>query len=143
MQVQYKYNQAPYAVTVLGQPEPIDDATLRMPVRYTSIVGRWPYEQATLVQSRMALTGDDGELSFWQGVPCADEVEQSGQIVKGGWIDSHICFAPADEPDVQWEDGLARPESWVEFNVGWLLSDPLEHPVYIDLTQQVTPAPPA
>ena len=143
VQVQHHYSEAPYAVTILGQPEPVGETILRLPVRYTSIVGRWPYEWATLVQSRMALTGDDGELSFWQGVPCAAEVEQSGQIVKGGWIDSHICFAPAEEPEALWEDGLERPESWVEFNVGWLLSDPLERPVYIDLTQQVTPAPPA
>ncbi len=143
VQVQGGYREAPYAVTILGQPEPIDETMLRLAVRYTSIVGRWPYESANLVEARMAIPGDDGELSVWAEKPCPDAAEQSGQIVKGGWIDSNICFAPAEEPEVQEEDGLPRPAAWAEFDVDWLLSDPLERPVFVDLTQQVTPAPPA
>ncbi len=143
VQIQYRYFEAPYAVTVLGEPQQAGEGMLRLPVRYTSIVGKWSYESATFVPTRMGFSDTNGELSFWKGVDCPQDAERDGHFAKGGWIDTHICFAPAETPEVQWEDGLQRPDSWIEFNVDWLGGSPLERPVYIDLTQQAALAPPA
>ena len=142
-QVQGGYREAPYAVTILGQPEQVNELMLRLPVRYASIVGKWSFDSATQVPARLALLEVGGSRSYWAGGECPGEHARTGQYVRGGWVDSHICFSPAVEPESEPVGNIGWPESWIEFDVDWLGGDQLERPVVIDLTQRTPIAPPA
>ena len=143
MQVQQRWNEAPYAVTVLGQPEQVNELMIRLPVRYTSIVGKWSYASATRVPARLALTAANGEQSHWEGGGvCPGEPAPIGQYVKGGWVETHICFFRVHEPESEPVGDINWPESWIEFDADWLGSNLVERPVVIDLTQHTPITPP-
>ena len=95
VQVQGYYEYAPYAVTVLGEPEIVDESSARVPARFTSIVERWAFESYFYVSGYMALPDGNQGMQLWETDSCeGDSAPESVELVKGGWFDGYICFAP-------------------------------------------------
>ena len=138
MQHQYLVQDPPYAITVLGEPEIIDETTLRVPTRFTSVVERWLFESYYLTFAYLALPDGQGGMQVWQQETCEYEnTSESVELVKGGWFDGYICFVPEDDEygQYEWGETPTRPDSWLEYSYYSEESDP--KPLVIDLTRTV------
>ncbi len=137
VQVQNDYEDAPFAVTVLGEPEIIDESFARVPARFTSIVERWVFESYFHISGYMALPNGDGGTQIWETETCeGNSALESVELVKGGWFDGYICLIPEDQSyQYGWAVTPARPNSWLEYKYYSEESDP--EPLIVDLTRTV------
>ena len=140
VQVQGYYEYAPYAVTVLGEPEIVDESSARVPARFTSIVERWAFESYFYVSGYMALPDGNQGMQLWETDSCeGDSAPESVELVKGGWFDGYICFALGDQSyQYEWPVTPAYPDSWLEYLYYSEEWDP--QPLIVDLTQTVEAA---
>ena len=144
VQHQYLVQDPPYAITVLGEPEIIDETTLRVPTRFTSVVERWDYKPYLyLTSAYLVLPDANGSKQVWEWTLCGREsVTISVTLVKGGWLDGFLCFRPEDNLSYQyeWDEERGRPDSWLRLIYYGGESD--SHPLLIDLTQSAEFADP-
>ena len=140
VQVQGYYEDAPYAVTVLGEPEIVDESSARVPARFTSIVERWAFESYFYVSGYMALPDGNQGMQLWETDSCeGDSAPESVELVKGGWFDGYICFALGDQSyQYEWPVTPAYPDSWLEYLYYSEEWDP--QPLIVDLTRTVEAA---
>ena len=133
VQLQMDRKQPPFAILVLGPPEAVNDIMLQVPVRVTSIIPRWSYDDVggfypTLVSS----LGQDGDYFSWTtfhpNLP-ADSF-RGVTLVKGGSHDGHIYFFPDEEKD---------KSSQIHQLVKLEFLDITEALVDVDLTRSVPP----
>ncbi|MCY4576565.1 MAG: hypothetical protein OXC55_08250 [Chloroflexi bacterium] len=134
-------SRIPFSVTVLNAPEFVTDTLLSLPVRYTAVTTRWTLNHPYAI---LGLAEDPQEVRYWSTTDCPGARNSKPvALVKGGWIDTRLCFEPANSEDiatiseVPWE----RPAAWLEFPLPWN-SYVLARPAVIDLTKSVEPTEP-
>ena len=95
VQLQTSWKEPPFAVTVLGSPEPAGDALVRLPVRITSVLPRWRLGDigfpGALLETAEA---EDGSRLSWDniGVEPRHTFPADLVLIKGGSHEGHLFF---------------------------------------------------
>ena len=92
VQLQDDWKTPPYAMTILGRPEAVDENTVRVPARITSVLPRWIAESHQLALVMVGVgeerdddwTTNDGDVSDFLDVI----------LVKGGSHDGYVHLRP-------------------------------------------------
>jgi len=104
--LEYHYKEPPLAVTVLGLPEPVDQETVRLPVRITSVVPKWAYNRGGSIAAMLRTPADaDGEFQEWSSVrerhllTGQDEPDDPFRdlvLIQGGTFEDYLYFELCD-----------------------------------------------
>ena len=96
VQLQTSWKEPPFAVTVLGPPEPAGDALVRLPVRITSVLPRWRMSDVGSLGALLETAEDgDGSRVSWDNV----EVEPRHTfpadlaLIKGGSHEGYFVLS--------------------------------------------------
>jgi len=98
VQIQTDWKEPPFAVTVLGPPEPAGDAQVRLPVRVNSILPLWRLGNVAFPGMVLETEEDQDEGASW------DNIEVNSRhsfppdlaLVKGGSEEGYVYFSPDD-----------------------------------------------
>ena len=97
VQLQWDWKTPPYAMTILGRPETVDENTVRVPARITSVLPRWVAESHHFGPVSLEVSE---ERDYYWSTTYGDVSEFVGVVlVKGGSHDGYIYLGP--EPDNQ------------------------------------------
>ena len=129
VQLQDDWKTPPYAMTILGRPEAVDENTVRVPARITSVLPRWIAEYHHLALVMLGVgeerddywTTNDGDVSDFHDVI----------LVKGGSHDGYVHLRP---------DAGNEPLAIPQFDRLTFL-DGSEQIIDVDLTQEAPVAP--
>lgn len=101
MQIQTDWKEPPFAVTVLGPPEPAGDFRVRLPVRLSSVLPLWRLGDVAFPGMVLETEEDQGEGTSWDniGVNPRHSFPPDLALVKGGSEDGYVYFRPeGDSP---------------------------------------------
>ena len=137
--IQNSYKQPPFAVTVLGPAEPVNEQLVRVPVRVTSIIPRWSYHHAGEICACLETAPDgSGKSRDWcahnvlpeeRQANCPQSVPLSLTLVKRGSYEAHLYFGP----DRTGPDTAAPDEPFVLLQ----FMDGSDQIIEVDLTQSM------
>ncbi|MDE2844426.1 MAG: hypothetical protein OXN21_13755 [Chloroflexota bacterium] len=105
--LEFHYKEPPFALTVLGTPEAVDQETVRLPVRITSVIPKWAYNRGGIIGAMLRTPPNaDGEFQEWSSVrtrhlllgqsPLVDPF-QDLVLIQGGTFEDYLYFEPCDE----------------------------------------------
>ena len=135
--LQTSWKEPPFAITVLGRPERIegDRERVRVPVRYTGIVHRWPHFSAGGYPALMHTRENDaGERIGWESEyenQWAPEFEDFS-LVEGGTYERYLYFRAGEDE----EQKTVPRRRFIELT--WM--DDSETVITVDLRSDVPPA---
>lgn len=132
IRVQFDYEEQPFSLTVLGTPEPVDETTVRLPVRVTAVTETLDFFYVTYFGYLETEADAEGASTEWWGEPCEPEVTQGLTLVQGGSIEDFICFSS----DPYEAEGQPVPD---EPFIRLTSFDGEEFIRVVDLTRSVTP----
>ncbi len=126
-QLQFDWEEPPFAITVLAPPEAADGSTVRVPARFTSIISRWRYGPYSLLAELHTARGEDGTVISWLDSPCEEGPFDDVILVKGGSHEGFICFEGE-----RGESAPDRPFVGLQY-----LDEGSDWPFRVDLTRSV------
>ena len=95
VQLQTSWKEPPFAITVLGPPEPAGDALVKLPVRIASVLPRWRLSDVGFPGALLETAeAEDGSRLSWDNI----EVEPRHTfpadlaLIKGGSHEGHLLF---------------------------------------------------
>ncbi len=97
VQLQTSWKEPPFAVTVLGPPEPVGDTLVRLPVRITSVLPRWRMSDVPSIGAFLQTDEDgDGRRVDWGNtyVEPRHTFPADLALVKGGSHEGYLFFGP-------------------------------------------------
>ena len=97
VQLQTSWKEPPFAVTVLGQPEPVGDSLVRLPVRITSVLPRWRMSDVPSIGAFLQTDEDgDGRRVDWGNTYVESRHTYPAELalVKGGSHEGYFFFGP-------------------------------------------------
>lgn len=141
--LQDDWKEPPFAATVLGPPEPVDETTVKVPMRLTSVLPAWSYPSYGW-HGLLLRTAPDagGEEKNWAPLSLEDRrARQDGWndpfsdviLFQAGTHEGYVYFGP----DAYEDDEPAWDEPFVTLQ----FFDGSEEMILVDLNRSVTPAP--
>ena len=140
--IQNGYKQPPFAVTVLGPAEAVNQQTVQVPVQVTGLIPRWSYDHAGEIWAYLETAPDgSGEPRTWSIQDAEPELRQANgpgliprslKLVKRGSYQGYLRFGP----EMTGTGGHAPDEPFVRMQ----FFDGSEQIIDVDLTQSIEPA---
>ena len=134
------WDEPPFAATALGPPEVVDDTTVRVPLRITSIIPRWAYDDIGYPVASLRTDPDDnGDVREWSIDPWNNYSPSSNLeddfrgivLAQGGSHDGFLYFKADDGRG----DNAVPDQPFTELH----FIDGSGEIIYVDLTRSVPP----
>lgn len=97
----------PYAITVLGPPEPAHTTMVRVPVRITCVIPRWAFDDVVYIQASLHdRRHRDGTACYWPATWDGPSVAREGSfrgviLALGGTHEGFLYFEADDDCDAR------------------------------------------